>query len=266
PAVLIGDGDRFTDDTVLTYAVAMGLLSGMGKIRREDLSPNPANGGEAAGDAVNAARGTLEREIALSVKKFARAYPHAGYGGSFARWFSSDSLEPYNSWGNGSAMRVSFAGWYADSLAEARLLANLSAKITHNHPHGLKGAEVVAECIYRLRSGEGKEAIRQCAGRRYDMNFTLDAIRPTYGFDVSCEGSVPQAIMAFLEGGDFEDVIKLAISIGGDSDTIAAIAGSLAEAFYEIPPDPRERALAKLDRNLLETVQFVSAALAGRRL
>jgi ADP-ribosylglycohydrolase len=203
----------------------------------------------------------VEKEIALSVKQFARKYPHAGYGHNFKEWLRSDSLESYGSFGNGSAMRVSFAGWYASSLEEAQLLAHLSARITHSHELGIKGAVVVASCIYLLKTGHNKEDIRKYVSEYYNIDFTLDEIRPSYSFDVTCEGSVPQAIVAFLENEDFENVIKAAISIGGDSDTIAAIAGSIAELYYPVPGELTGRAIHKLDNDLKFAVKTITEVL-----
>lgn len=249
PRELITPASRFTDDTVLTYAIATGMISALQKIEHRQLADSPVHH-------------SVKAEMANSVKAFARRYPNAGYGGSFRRWAFSAAMTPYGSWGNGSAMRASFPGWVANSLTEAKLLGRLSAEITHNHQFGIKGAEVVAMLIYLLRSGHAKAEVKQYAEQYYDLNFTLDEIRPGYKFDVSCEGSVPQAIVAFLEGENFPDAIRLAISIGGDSDTIAAITGSIAEAYYPVPGDLLNRGLAKLDSFLLDTVKQVSAFLA----
>lgn len=249
PKELITDRDHFTDDSVLTYAVADGILRGLEEADRSRLLFDEEM------------QAHVRSSIARSVRDFTLRYPSAGYGGRFLAWAREGSMEPYGSRGNGAAMRASFCGWLAESLEEAKLFARLSAEITHNHAYGIKGAGAVAACIYLLRTGAGKEEIQKYAGALYDMNFTLDTIRPSYSFDVSCEGSVPQAIEAFLEGEDFLDVIRLAISIGGDSDTIAAIAGSLAEAYEPAPEDLRERALAKLDDFLRETVDRISEPL-----
>jgi len=248
PRELITSTSRFTDDTVLTYAIAWGMISGLNEVDRGHLSDLGA-------------QRSMKAELAQEVKDFARKYPDAGYGGSFQRWALSDSVEPYGSWANGSAMRASFPGWVANSLEEAKLLGRLSAEITHDHEFGIKGAEVEAALIYLLRSGHSQADAREYAANYYDLSFTLDEIRPTYKFDVSCEGSVPQAIVAFAESEDFSDALRLAISIGGDSDTIAAIAGSIAEAYYPVPEDLLDRGLAKLDGFLRNTVQHVSAYL-----
>lgn len=231
---------RFTDDSVMTCAVADGILRALRQLPDDWL---------AAGEE---SRAVLKSEIVRSLKACGRRFPRAGYGGSFRRWLASESSEPYNSWGNGSAMRVSFAGWAARSLEEAEVLAELSAAVTHNHPEGIKGAKAVAGSIFILRSGGTKEDVRQYAGRYYDLGFTLDEIREAYTFDVSCQGSVPQAIVAFLTGESFADVVAEAISIGGDSDTIAAIAGSMAEVIYPIPTALKQRVADRLDDFLLQ--------------
>lgn len=192
----------FTDDTVLSVAVARAIL------RKEDYK--------------------------ISLKDFARRYPDAGYGGMFLDWVLSDGCEPYNSWGNGSAMRVSPVGWAFDTVEDVLKEARKSAEVTHNHTEGIKGAEAAALAVYLARTGCGKETIRRETASRfgYDLDRTLDEIRPDYTFDVSCRGTVPEAIIAFLESLDFEDAIRKAVSLGGDSDTLARITGGVAEAFY----------------------------------
>lgn len=193
---------RFTDDSVLTIAVGRALLED-GSYRRW-------------------------------VWEFARHYPDAGFGASFAHWMQTDGSKPYNSWGNGAAMRVSAIG-YAFNTAE-RVLQEAAdcASITHNHPEGIKGAQAAALAVYLARQGASKAALREDVSRRfgYNLNRRLDAIRPMYRFDVSCQGSVPEAIIAFLEASSFEDAVRNAVSLGGDSDTQACIAGAIAEAFY----------------------------------
>ena len=195
----------FTDDTVMTVAVADALLNG----------------------------GTSDAFID-AMKKFGRLYPNSGYGGRFAGWLSSDNREPYNSWGNGSAMRVAPCAWFADSLDEAESLAELSAAVTHDHPEGIKGARATAAAIYLARTGVTKAGIKDYIETKYgyDLSRTLDVIRPRYRFNESCQGTVPEAIIAFLESDGFEDAIRNAISLGGDSDTLAAITGGIAEAYY----------------------------------
>jgi ADP-ribosyl-[dinitrogen reductase] hydrolase len=177
---------------------------------------------------------------AETYKRFGRKYPHRGYGGDFMSWVFSDDPKPYNSLGNGSAMRVSPIGWYCNSIDDVLAEAKKSAEVTHNHPEGIKGAQAAAAAVYLARTGKSKDEIKKFIVDRFDYNLyrKLDEIRPSYNFDVSCQGSVPEAIIAFLESTDYENAIRLAVSIGGDSDTIAAITGGIAEAFYkEIPED-----------------------------
>ena len=213
----------FTDDTVMTIAVADGLMNG----------------------------GSSDNFID-SLKKFGRLYPNSGYGSGFRRWLFSNNREPYNSWGNGSAMRVSPCGWFAKSLDEAENLAETSAAVTHNHPEGIKGAQATAAAIYLARTDLTKDEIRDYIETkyRYDLHRTLDEIRPGYIFNESCQETVPEAIIAFLESTGFEDAIRNAISLGGDSDTLAAITGSIAEAAYGIPYDIREQALCYIAKDL----------------
>lgn len=208
---LFHDWSHFTDDTVLTVAAADAILHGGG--------------------------------YAEKFKEYYSHYPRAGYGGAFKRWALSDSMQPYGSWGNGSAMRVSPVGFAFDSLEEVLHEAARSAAVTHDHPEGIKGAQAVASAIFLARSGQSKPDIRDYIENTfdYDLSESLDSIREWYAKDfteVSCQGSVPQAITAFLESTDFEDAIRKAISIGGDSDTIACMAGGIAEAFYvNVPRD-----------------------------
>ena len=203
---IFADGSTFTDDTVLTLATADHFIFGgsYGEVYRQ----------------------------------FGRNYPHAGYGVSFRQWMLSPDPQPYNSWGNGSAMRVSPIAWVANDLQWALDEAARSAEVTHNHPEGIKGAQAVAAATFLARTGSTREQIRNYITETfgYNLNRTLAEIRPIYSFDVSCQGSVPEAITAFLESTGFEDAFRKAISLGGDSDTIACIAGSIAHAFYqEIP-------------------------------
>ncbi|HEL2004942.1 TPA: ADP-ribosylglycohydrolase family protein [Streptococcus suis] len=205
---------RFTDDSVMTAAVAASFLG------------------------LNEPFDDLEKALVLNMKDFGKLYPRAGYGPQFKKWIESKDSEPYNSFGNGSAMRVAACGHVGKSLEETLDLAERVASVTHNHPEGIKGAQAVAGAIFLARTGKNKEEIRQfVADRFYNLDFTLDAIRPSYKFDSSCQGSVPQAIVAFLEAEDFEDAIRNAVSLGGDSDTLAAIAGSIAEPFFGIPEE-----------------------------
>ena len=234
---LFTDKNRFTDDTVMTFAVAEALMNGGGN-----------------------------ENFIRFMKRYGLLYPRAGYGGTFVRWLASDTTEPYNSWGNGSAMRVSSCGWIAnldipieEGLKLTEDLAKKSAEVTHNHPEGIKGAQATAVSIFFMRHGKSKNAIKEYKDKlkdyikdrfEYDLDFTIDEIRPIYRFDVSCQGSVPPAIVSFLESENFEDAIRNAISIGGDSDTIGAITGSIAEAAYGVPEDIKEKSMSYLDGRL----------------
>lgn len=212
-----------TDDTVCTVAVAEWALSGFGA------------------------------DLVEIMRKWGNKYPNAGYGGTFYHWLDlRNEPLPYNSWGNGSAMRVSAVGWLCDDLQTVLEYAKQSAEITHNHPEGVKGAQAVAAAIFLARKGESKAAIKAFVEQNfgYDLNQSCDEIRPVYQFDVSCQGSVPQSMIAFLESENFEQAIRLAISLGGDSDTLAAIAGSIAEAFYPVPDELQQTALQFLPQEM----------------
>ena len=210
-----------TDDSVMSLAVAKTILSG-----RENLSKNAKK----------------------YMQEIGRKYPNYGYGCSFACWLFDENPEPYNSWGNGAAMRVSACGFAANSLDDAILLSKTVTEVTHNHPEGLKGAESTAVAIYMARAGKSIAEIRDYILQHYyKIDFTLDEIRKTYKFNESCQDTVPQALEAFFESVNFEDAIRNAISIGGDSDTLAAITGGIAEAYYGIPDDLRAKALTYLD-------------------
>ena len=229
----------FTDDTVMTIAVAEAIIEG-GK----------------------------PRHFAEYMKLYGYLYLDIGYGTSFAKWITSKESKPYNSWGNGSAMRVSPCGWVAklsepfeEGLKLTEDLAKKSAEVTHNHPEGIKGAQATASSIFFMRHGKSKNAIEEYKKLlkdyiqnkyKYDLNFTLNEIRPSYDFNESCQKTVPQAIVSFLESENFEDAIRNAISIGGDSDTLAAITGSIAEASYGIPEDIKEKAISYLDNEIKE--------------
>ena len=191
-----------------------------------------------------------------AMKRLGRLYPRAGYGGHFRGWLFSDDCEPYNSWGNGSAMRVSPVGWRFDSLNKTEEAAEITAAVTHNHPEGIKGAQATAAAIFLARNGKSKEEIMLYIAEKYDYNLlrTLDEIRPSYKFNESCMETVPEAIIAYLESEDFEDAIRNAISLGGDSDTLAAITGSIAEAAYGIPEAIKNKAVSLLDKPLLDVL------------
>lgn len=189
-------------------------------------------------------------------KEYGRKYPDAGYGGRFFGWIFSDNIKPYNSFGNGSAMRVSPCGFLANSIEEAKFLSKAVTEVTHNHPEGLKGAEATAVCIYLAKTNHSIDEIREYVNNNYyKINFKLDDIRKTYKFNETCQDTVPQAIEAFLESTDFEDAIRNAISIGGDSDTLAAITGGIAEAYYGIPDNIKEIAYSFIDERMMDVIK-----------
>ncbi|MBQ6932435.1 MAG: ADP-ribosylglycohydrolase family protein [Clostridia bacterium] len=222
----------FTDDSVMTLAVAKALAD-YDEITDYDEFKN---------------------HLVKVMHKVGGRYMGCGYGGRFYMWLKYACIEPYNSYGNGSAMRVSPVAWFASSLEECEKLARATAEVTHNHPEGIKGAVSVAGAIYLARTGHTMDEIKEYVSRFYTIDFTLDEIREDYEFEVSCQKSVPQAFEAFFESTSFEDTIRNAISIGGDSDTIAAIAGSIAEAYYGIDESIEETALSFLDDYLLDIV------------
>lgn len=203
---------RSTDDTCMTVAVCDALMN--------------------AGD--NTDEATIKTNVIDSMKHFGRSYPHERYGQKFYLWLARSSSEPYNSYGNGSAMRVSSAGWLYDTLEKTRQVARWTAEVTHNHPEGIKGADSVASAIFMARIGKSKDEIREFISKEfgYNLNRTLEQIRPTYFHVESCQESVPESIIAFLESNSFEDAVRNAVSLGGDTDTMACIAGAIAEAFY----------------------------------
>ena len=205
---------HFTDDSVMTLAVCEALL----KVRQDATVKE------------------IEDAIISSMQSWGRRYPHEGYGGYFRCWLTARHPEPYNSFGNGSAMRVSAAGWLYDSLEKTRVVAKATANVTHNHPEGIKGAEATASAIFMARNGSSKEEIKKYIENEfhYDLNRTLDEIRPSFHMDETCQKTVPEAIIAFLEARDFEDAIRNAVSLGGDTDTLGDITGSIAEAYFGI--------------------------------
>jgi ADP-ribosylglycohydrolase len=231
---LFPDGSRFTDDTVLTVATAHAILS--------------------------------DGDYGAAYHTFGNRHPRAGYGGAFRRWLQSPTPRPYNSWGNGSAMRVSPVGWAFDSEQEVLREAERSAAVTHDHPHGVAGAQAVALGIFLARRGASKQDIRRELSERfgYDLARTVAGIRPSYAFDVSCQGSVPEAIVAFLDAAAVEHAIRNAIWLGGDADTQAAIAGSLAEAWHGgLPPSVRKEAVTRLSDDLREVTDRFAARYMG---
>jgi ADP-ribosylglycohydrolase len=216
---------RFTDDTVLTVATAHAILSGT--------------------------------SYETAYRDFGRRHPDARYGGSFYAWLAADEPRPYNSWGNGSAMRVAPVGFAFSSVEDVLCEAERSAAVTHNHPEGIKGAQATALAIFLARSGASKTQIREELTLRFGYNLrrTVDQIRPDYQWDVSCQGSVPEAIVAFLDSSDVEHAIRLAVSLGGDADTQAAIAGGIAEAFYgRLPEALVSRVLERLPPAFIDVI------------
>ena len=238
---LFTEQSRFTDDTVMTIAVAQALLE----------VPPDAEDHE------------IREALVRSMQFWGRKYPDAGYGGRFRVWLRSENPEPYNSYGNGSAMRVSAAGWLCGSLEETERIARLTADVTHNHPEGIRGAAATAGAIFLARSGRSREEIRSCIIERYgyDLSRSCDEIRPGYSHVESCQETVPEALTAFLEGTDFEDVIRTAVSLGGDCDTLTCIAGSVAEAYYGVP----EELEAECRRRLPDEILAVLDRFAERK-
>ena len=224
---LFEGASTYTDDSVMTLAVAKWLV--------EDKKHTA-------------------KKLIKSMQKLGRKHPNAGYGGLFYSWLYQDDPQPYNSWGNGAGMRVSPVGLYAKTLDEALTLAALTASVSHNHPEGVKGAQAIATSVFLCKQGKTKQEIRDYVEKTfcYNLHRTIAEIRPRYGFDVSCQGSVPEAIIAFLEGNSFEEVIRLAISLGGDSDTIGCMAGAIAACMYPIPNYIAERCNNLLTDDLRE--------------
>lgn len=230
---LFSPESTFTDDTVLTVAVADCLLN--------------------------------DKPYGATFREYYHRYPYAGYGGRFQIWAATNQEAPYYSFGNGSAMRVSPVGWFFPDLETVLDQAEQSAAVTHNHPEGIKGAQAVAGAIHAAAHGQDKAAIKDLIRNRfgYDLDRSMEEIRPGYGFDVTCQGSVPEALIAFFQSEDFEDAIRNAVSLGGDSDTQACMAGAVAEAYYgHVPPDIRQAVLSRLDQELRQTVLAFEQARA----
>ena len=227
---------RYTDDSVMTIAVAEGLMNA-GKDAEIDI---------------------IRKEVIKSMKAWGKKYPNAGYGARFISWVLTDESEPYGSWGNGSAMRVSSVGWLYDSLDRTREVARATAEVTHNHPEGIKGAEATASAIFLARTGSSKDEIRDYIVSEfgYDLSRTLDEIRPGYHHVESCQQTVPEAITAFLEGNDFEDVVRSAVSLGGDCDTLTCIASAIAEAFYSAPEEYKAETLSRMEEDMREVYRW----------
>lgn len=225
---------RFTDDTVMSIAVADAIMS--------------------AG--VDSDEKEIKDALVKKMRSWGRRYPNSSYGGRFIFWLGSRNPKPYGSYGNGSAMRTSSVGWFYDTIEKTREVARWTAEVTHNHPEGIKGAEATASVIFLARNGKGKEEIKDYVVREfgYDLRRSCDEIRPGYHHDESCQKTVPEAITAFLEGENFEDVIRTAVSLGGDCDTLTCIAGGMAEAFYGIPEEMRAEVRVRLEADMLKVL------------
>lgn len=242
--ILFSRRSHFTDDSVMTLAVCEALL----KVGQDATVKE------------------IEDAVISSMQSWGRRYPHAGYGGYFRRWLTACHPEPYNSFGNGSAMRVSAVGWLYDSLENTRTVAKATANVTHNHPEGIKGAEATASAIFMARNGSSKEEIKKYIENEfhYDLNRTLDEIRPSYHMDETCQKTVPEAIIAFLEAKDFEDAIRNAVSLGGDTDTLGAITGSIAEAYYGIPEWLMTECRKRINRDMRVVLDDFNDALSNQ--
>ena len=231
---LFSKNATFTDDSVMTIAVGYAFL---------DAQPN-------------ADIEWIRRRLISSMKQYGRMFPYAGYGGMFRRWLKCDDPQPYGSFGNGSAMRVSSVAWLYNDIETVRSMARLSAEVSHNHPEGIKGAEATASAIFLARTGSTKEEIKAYIEDNfgYDLSRSCDEIRPNYHHVETGQETVPEAITAFLEGESFEDVIRTAVSLGGDCDTLTCIAGSIAEGFYGVPEDLKQECRNRLPEELREVL------------
>ena len=241
---LFTKGCDFTDDSVMTIAVGEAFL---------------AVGPEAAVK-------EIEEAVVTNMQDWGKRYPYAGYGGRFRYWLRERNPKPYGSYGNGSAMRVSAVGWLYDSLERTREVARATANVTHNHPEGIKGAEATASAIYMARNESSKEEIKEYIEKEfhYNLDRTLDEIRPGYHMDETCQRTVPEAIIAFLESKDFEDAIRNAVSLGGDTDTLGAITGSIAEAFYGISAVLIAECRSRIDEGLMTDILDEFDHILGR--
>ena len=229
----------FTDDTVMTIAVADALMNAKGQSDEK-----------------------IKEELIRSMRSWGIRYPDAGYGGLFYRWLRSRDPKPYGSFGNGSAMRVSSAGWLYETMEETRHAARLTAEVTHNHPEGIKGAEATASAIFLARNGSSKEEIKEYITTEfgYDLSRTCDEIRPGHHHDETCQKTIPEAVTAFLEGSSFEDVIRTAVSLGGDCDTLACIAGGIADAFYGISIALEAECMSRLPDDMNQVIERFNTA------
>ena len=239
---LLSEKSHFTDDSVMTVAVAQGLIAGQGDPQKTFA------------------------EVRYEMRLWGERYPHAGYGGMFRRWLHAENPRPYGSFGNGSAMRVSAAGWLFDTLDKTLEMAKVAAEVTHNHPEGIKGAQATVAAIFLARTGHSKPEIRQYVEQTfdYDLSRTCDEIRPGYRHVETCQQTVPEAIIAFLESTGFEDALRNAVSLGGDSDTLACITGGIAEAFYGMPPELRRETLKRLPEEMQDTFEHLRPFLERR--
>lgn len=242
---MFNDRVCFTDDSVMTIAVADALMRISNDADDDDV----------------------KTAVIQSMQKWGKKYPRAGYGQRFFFWLGKKNPQPYGSWGNGSAMRVSSVGWLYNSLEETRRYARLTAEVTHNHPEGIKGAEAVASAIFMARNGASKEEIKKYIIQEfdYDLSRTCDEIRPGYHHIESCQETVPEALTAFMEGTDFEDVVRTAVSLGGDCDTLTCIAASIAEAFYGLPDNMRGECRKRLPKDMLGILDRFDERRGDRR-
>ena len=228
---LFSDNCGFTDDTVMTIAIAEAIL----KFKEDG--------------------GNFRKIVIDSLKKYGNEYPYIGYGGSFSKWLLSDDPQPYYSYGNGSAMRVSPCGIFFDNYHDVKKFASITAEVTHNHPDGIAGAQATAVAVFMAKNGYSKAEIKSAIEKEfYIIPKDLNKLRETYDFEISCEKTVPAAILSFLEADSFEDAVRNAVSLGGDSDTLAAITGAIAEQFFGIPEEIQNKAKTYLDNNLKNTL------------
>ncbi len=239
---LFSNFSEFTDDSVMTIAIVEALLN---------IKNNTDDG--------------IQKAVISSMKKWGYRYPNAGYGGYFYHWLFSNKNKPYRSYGNGAVMRVSSVGWLYDSLEETKKVAKLVTEVTHNHKEGIKGAKAIACCIYLARNGANKKLIKEyiVSEFHYDLSRTCDEIRPYYHHVETCQETVPEAITAFLEGEDFEDVIRNAVSLGGDTDTLACIAGSIAEAYYGIDKELIEECRKRLPQDMRDVLDQLNQRISS---
>ncbi len=239
---LFSKRSKFTDDTVMTVAVAEAFLDAQ---QNADIK-------------------WIRNRLISSMQKYGKLFPYAGYGGMFRHWLRDKDPQPYGSFGNGSAMRVSSVAWLYNELETVRSMAHLSAEVSHNHPEGIKGAEATASVIYLARTGSSKAEIKAYVEENfgYDLSRTCDEIRPQYHHIETCQETVPEAITAFLEGKSFEDVIRTAVSLGGACDTLTCIAGGMAEGFYGVPEELKQECRKRLPSMLNEVLDHFDAFLS----